>query len=221
LPFLTDPARCVCISRHPYAKETRKMGNSPCASAVAEPPETRTSDRGTPFDAETLRDFLRAALRHAAVSDAVAQLGFESVAAGRTTPSQLSAELRPLLEEALATATDADFLTIACDVIADVADALGVRPLLIDPSDEQMAADMQRTIYEGNQTPEELRTRARELRDKAALSDLPGVREAALAMAERKELVAALREDLSGPTEAREIELDVLAGAAARHAGPA
>jgi hypothetical protein len=53
------------------------------------------------------------------------------------------------------------------------------------------------------------------------LSDLPGVGEAALAMAERKELVAALREDLSGPTEAREIELDVLAGAAARHAGPA
>jgi hypothetical protein len=43
------------------------MGNSPCASAVAEPPETRTSGRGTLFDAATLRDFLRAALRHAAV----------------------------------------------------------------------------------------------------------------------------------------------------------
>lgn len=84
-----------------------------------------------------------------------------------------------------------------------------------------MAADMQRTIYEGNQTPGELRARARELRDQAALSDLPGVDQATLAMAERKELVAALREDLSGPTEAREIELDVLAGAAARHAGPA
>ncbi len=199
------------------------MGNSPCASAVAEPPETRTSGQGTSFDTETLRDFLRAALRHAAVSDAVAQLGFESVVAGRTTPSQLSAKLRPLLEEALATATDADFLAIAGDVIADASDALGVRPLrgLIDPSDEQMAAEMQRTIYEGSQTPEELRARARELRDQAALSDLPAVGEAALAMAERKELVAALREDLSGPTEAREIELDVLAGAAAKHAGPA
>lgn len=174
------------------------------------------------FDAETLRDFLRAALRHAAVSDAVAQLGFESVVAGRTTPSQLGAKLRPLLEETLATATDADFLTIACDVIADAADALGVRPLhgLIDPSDEQVAADMQRTIYEGTQTPEKLRARARELRDQAALSDLPGVAEAALAMAERKELVAALREDLSGRTEAREIELDVLASAAATQAGP-
>lgn len=132
------------------------MGNSPCASAVAEPPETRTSGLGTLFDAETLRDFLRGALRHPAVSDAVAQLGFESVAAGRTTPSQLSAKLRPLLEETLATATDADFLEIACDVIADAADALGVRPLhdLVGPSDEQMAADMQRTIYEGSQTPE-------------------------------------------------------------------
>lgn len=199
------------------------MGNSPCASAVAEPPETRTSGRGTLFDAATLRDFLRAALRHAAVSDAVAQLGFESVVAGRTTPSELSAKLRPLLEEVLAAATDADFLTIACDVIADAADALGVRPLhgLIDSSEEQMAADMQRTIYEGSQTPEELRARARELRDQAARSDLPGVGEAALAMAERKELVATLREDLSGPTEAREIELDVLAAAAARQAGPA
>jgi hypothetical protein len=78
------------------------MSNSPCASTVAEAPETRTSGRGTLFDAATLRDFLRAALRHAAVSDAVAQLGFESVVAGRTTPSQLSAKLRPLLEETLA-----------------------------------------------------------------------------------------------------------------------
>jgi hypothetical protein len=110
---------------------------------------------------------------------------------------------------------------IAHDVINDAADALGVRPLhdLIDPSDEQMAANMQRTIYEGNQTPEELRTRARELRDQAALSDLPGVREAALAVAERKELVAALREDLSGPTEASEIELDVLAAVAKNDVG--
>jgi hypothetical protein len=107
-------------------------------------------------------------------------------------------------------------------VIADAADALGVRPLhgLIDPSDEQMTGDMQRTIYEGNQTPEE-ELRARVLRDQAARSDLPGVGEAALAMAERKELVAILREDLSGPTEAREIELDVLAGAAAMQAGSA
>jgi hypothetical protein len=199
------------------------MSNSPCAAAVAEPPETRTSGLGTLFDAATLRDFLRAALRHPAVSDAVAQLGFESVVAGQSTPTQLSAKLRPLLEDALAAASDADLLTIAYDVVADAADALGVRPLhdLIGPSDEQMAADMQRTIYEGNQTPEELRRRARELRDQAARTDTRGIREAALAMAERKELVAVLREDLSGPTEAREIELDVLAGAAARQANPA
>jgi hypothetical protein len=58
------------------------MGNSPCAAVVAEPRETRTSGQGTLFDAETLRDFLRSALRHSAVSDAVAQLGFESVVAG-------------------------------------------------------------------------------------------------------------------------------------------
>lgn len=89
-------------------------------------------------------------------------------------------------------------------MIADAADALGVRPLhdLLDPSDEQIVANAQRTIYEGSQTPEELRTRARELRDRAALTDLREVREASLAMAERQELVAALREDLSGPTEA-------------------
>ena len=151
------------------------MGNSACTSAVAESSQTLTSRQGTSFDAETLRDFLRAALRHAAVSDAVAQLGFESIVAGRTTPSQLSAKLRPLLEEALATATDADFLAIACDVIADAADALGVRPLhgLIDPSDEQMAADMQRTMYEGSQTPEELRARARELATKQRSATFP------------------------------------------------
>ncbi len=131
------------------------MSNSPCAAAVAEPPETRTSGLGTLFDAETLRDFLRAALRHPAVRDAVAQLGFESVVAGQSTPTRLSGKLRPLLEDALAAAGDADFLTIAYDVVAGAADALGVRPLhdLIGPSDEQVAADMQRTIYEGNQTP--------------------------------------------------------------------
>lgn len=203
-------------------KETPIMGNSACASTVAEPPDTRTSGLGTPYDAETLRDFLRAALRHPAVSDAVAQLGFESVVAGQSTPTQLSGRLRPLLEDALAAASDADFLTIAYDVVADAADGLGVRPLhdLIGRSNEQLAADMQRTIYEGNQTPE-LRRRARELRDQAARTDDRGIREAALAIAERKELVAALREDLSGPTEAREVELDVLAGAAARQADPA
>jgi len=76
------------------------MGNSACASAVAEAPQTRTSGEGTLFDAEALRDFLRAALRHEAVSDAVVQLGFESVVAGRTTPPQLSAKLRPILEGA-------------------------------------------------------------------------------------------------------------------------
>lgn len=198
------------------------MCSSACA-AVAEPtPETRTSALGIPFDADTLRDFLRAALRHPAVSDGVAQLGFESVVAGSTTPVQLAAKLRPLLEEALATASDADFLIVAHDVLSATADALGVRPLhdLIAPSDEQMAAEMQRTIYEGSQTPEELRARARELRDQAALTDLHGVREASLAIAERKELVAALREERSGPTEARAIEIDVLAEAATRTAEP-
>jgi hypothetical protein len=193
-------------------KETPSMADNDPDPAVAAPPDTRTSTRGTVFDAVTLRSFLRAALRHEAVSDEVMQLGFEHIVAGGTTPPQLAAKLRPLLEEALATATDADLLMIARDVITDTADVLGVRPLhdLIDSADEQMAADMQRTMYESSQTPEELRTRARELRDRAALTDLRGVREANLAIAERKELVAALREDLSGPTEARTIELEVL-----------
>lgn len=75
------------------------MGNSACISAVAESSQTLTLRQGTSFDAETLRDFLRAALRHAAVSDAVAQLGFESIVAGRTTPSQLSAKLRDRPED--------------------------------------------------------------------------------------------------------------------------
>jgi hypothetical protein len=38
-------------------------------------------------------------------------------------------------------------------------------------------------------------------------------------MVESKELVAALREDVSGPTEARDIEIDALAGLVARQAG--
>ncbi len=149
--------------------------------------------------------------------DEVAQLGFEHMVADRTTLPQLSATLRALLEEALATATEADLLVVARDVVEDTGDALGMRPLqdLGNPTDWQLAADMQRAVYESGQTPEELRTRARELRDHAALTSQRGVREANLAMAERKELVAALREDLSGPTEARTIEHEVLAAAAA------
>lgn len=105
------------------------------------------------------------------------------------TPTQLGGKLRPLLEDAVAAATDADFLTIAYDVVADAADALGVRPLheLIGPDDEQMAAALVAHHLRGKPSPEELRRRARELRDQAALTDVHGIRAAALAIARDEE----------------------------------
>jgi hypothetical protein len=49
------------------------------------------------------------------------------------------------------------------------------------------------TLAETTQTSEELRARARELREEAARTDVPGYREAALALAHRYEQAAAAR----------------------------
>lgn len=52
---------------------------------------------------------------------------------------------------------------------------------------------MEERLRETNQTPAELQSRARELRTKAEQTDLKGIRDAALALADRYEESAATR----------------------------
>jgi tRNA(Ser,Leu) C12 N-acetylase TAN1 len=52
---------------------------------------------------------------------------------------------------------------------------------------------MEKRLRETSQTPTELRSRARELRVEAEQTDLKGIQDAALALAERYEKTAAAR----------------------------
>jgi hypothetical protein len=59
--------------------------------------------------------------------------------------------------------------------------------------DRWLAELMDRRLQETKQTPEELRARAHELRAEAEICEVKGMREAALALAERYEQAAATR----------------------------
>ncbi len=87
-------------------------------AATADQPDERTSPDGTIFTASVVRDFLHSALRHEAVSDDVTQRQLEFLD-GRLDAAGLAAKLRPMLTEALAAATDADWSQIAADLMAD------------------------------------------------------------------------------------------------------
>jgi hypothetical protein len=59
--------------------------------------------------------------------------------------------------------------------------------------DRWLIAAMEERLRESTQSPEELRVRARELREQAEQSDIKGIRDASLALAERYEDAAATR----------------------------
>lgn len=65
-------------------------------------------------------------------------------------------------------------------------------PPLLD-EDRWLAELMDSRLRESTQSPEELRARARELRTEAERSEIEGMRDAALALAERYEQAAAAR----------------------------
>jgi hypothetical protein len=69
-----------------------------------------------------------------------------------------------------------------------------VRPWPDIPDEHRWTIEMmEERLRETNQTPAELRSRARELRTKAEQTDLTGIRDAALALADRYEEAAATR----------------------------
>jgi hypothetical protein len=68
------------------------------------------------------------------------------------------------------------------------------RPWPTLPDEDRWALELMEELLEDNsQTPEQLQTRARELRVEAAETDIKGVRDAALVLAERYEEAAAAR----------------------------
>jgi hypothetical protein len=71
--------------------------------------DKRISEQGNTFDASLIRDFIVAALDHDAASDAVTDLLFEHVVAGRYHPSVVADSLRPIIDEILETATCEDW----------------------------------------------------------------------------------------------------------------
>jgi hypothetical protein len=68
---------------------------------------------------------------------------------------------------------------------------MDVRPWPTLPDEDRWLTEaMERRLRETNQSVEELRARARELRVEAGQSDMKGTREAALALADRYEQAA-------------------------------
>lgn len=90
--------------------------------------ETRTSEQGTVFDAETIRNFIRCALVHDAAADAVHELLFNHVVLKRLHADVVRASLRPLIDEILDAATPEDWICITHEKIARVEEALGKVP---------------------------------------------------------------------------------------------
>jgi hypothetical protein len=71
---------------------------------------------------------------------------------------------------------------------------MDVRPWPVLPDKDRWLADtMDRRLRDSTQSAEQLRSRARELRTEAEQSDVQGIRNAALALAERYEQTAAAR----------------------------
>lgn len=71
---------------------------------------------------------------------------------------------------------------------------MDVRPWPVLPDEDRWLADtMDRRLRDSTQSAEQLRSRARELRAEAEQSDVQGIRNAALALAERYEQTATAR----------------------------
>ncbi len=71
---------------------------------------------------------------------------------------------------------------------------MDVRPWPTLPDQDQWLTDaMERRLRESTQSPEQLRARASELRAEAEQGEVQGIRDAALALAERYEQTASAR----------------------------
>lgn len=74
-----------------------------------------------------LRDFVLAALRHDAISDALTELLFNRVSKGDFRPEPLAPSLRSMIEEILDAAEPEDWQIVALRLIDDAREAVEVR----------------------------------------------------------------------------------------------
>jgi hypothetical protein len=72
-----------------------------------------------------IRAFLARLLSDELIADAVSDLFFEHVVAGRYHPSMVAASLRPIVEEVLNTTTAADWQAVAERLIAEAREVDG------------------------------------------------------------------------------------------------
>lgn len=166
------------------------MSDQQHASAeVADLPSERISHRGVSFDAEALRDFIRWSLRHPAVRDELSERLRDHVD-GKITTAELTQTLLPMLEEPLAAATEEDWSLVTADFLADAESILGVSWPVLNEGDRWLTRAMEQRLRESTQSAEQLRARARALRDEAELAEMQGIRDAALALADRYERAA-------------------------------
>jgi len=83
------------------------------------------SEQGNRIDVALLRGFLKRALEDDAVADAVNELLFEHVVAGRYHPSVVAESLPSYIEEMLGVATREDWQAVADELIAEAREVDG------------------------------------------------------------------------------------------------
>lgn len=79
----------------------------------------RVSEQGNRFDVALLRGFLKRTLADDAVADAVNELLFDHVVAGRFHPAVVAETLPSYIEEILGAATSEDWQAVAEEMIAE------------------------------------------------------------------------------------------------------
>jgi hypothetical protein len=87
--------------------------------------EERVTEQGNRIDAALLRAFLKRALEDDAVADAVNELLFEHVVAGRYHPSVVAETLPSFVEEILGAARHEDWQAVADELIAEAREVDG------------------------------------------------------------------------------------------------
>lgn len=153
----------------------------------------RVSPQGTSFDTTTLRDFIRSALSQPAVSEQVDEQ-LQARIDGKITTVQLTGKLRPILTEALDAASDDDWSVVGRDLLTDAESVLGAAWPVLAEDDRWLIDAVEEELRESTQNAGQLRARARKLRAEAELhSDLPGIRDTALVLADRYERAADTR----------------------------
>jgi hypothetical protein len=86
--------------------------------------DERVTEQGTHVDAALVRAFLRTALEHDAVRDAVNDLVFAHAVEGRYHPAVVASSLRPIIAEIVDAAEDEDWRVVSDELIAEARSTL-------------------------------------------------------------------------------------------------